>query len=295
MTNETWTIKKILDWTQSFFQSKGIESARLDAEILLGEILQLGRMDLYLKFDRPLAAQELADYKALIKRRAELEPVAHIVGKKEFYSRDFKVSSDVLIPRPDTEVLVEQCLQRLSDEKLSGLEIGMGSGCIGITLLCEKPHLHLKGIDVSAPALSIAKENAESHGVADRLQLQEQNFLSLSSRPTDGSGEISDEYDFIVSNPPYCAEHKVQDVDPGVLKHEPHVALMGGDQGLNFYGPIANFAKERLKSGGFVAVEIGEEQGPAVKELFENAGLDEVVVVKDYAQHDRVVIGFRNG
>jgi len=294
----TWTILNLLNWTTEYFTKAGLSSPRLDAEILLAHSLKLKRMDLYLQFDRPLLSDELAAYKMLIKRRIEREPIAYIIGEKEFWSRSFKVGPGVLIPRPETELIVEivtrdSCL--VSREKpITILDIGTGSGILAITLAKEFPNTQVMAIDISPEALSYAKENAERHSVADRIQFLEQDFL------TSHESLVTSHFDLIVSNPPYIASAEIETLDDDVRKFEPQLALDGDSDGLKFYRALSEKAFSLLNSQGTLVMEIGEDQGlavgglavggPAVGGLFSKDPWMDAKVIKDYAGHDRVVI-----
>lgn len=293
----TWTMAKLLSWCTGYFQDKGLDSPRLDAELLLAHSLGLKRLDLYLKFDQPLKPEELAGFKTLLKRRVAHEPVAYIIGKKEFWSRDFEVTRDVLIPRPDTEILIECVLDVLQSRRggptcppvnFSGFEIGVGSGIIAVTLLAECPELKMTALDVSEAAIVVARKNAERHGVANRLQLVAGDFFAQ-----DYVSPVGDTFDFIVSNPPYIPTREVAMLQPSVKDFEPHLALDGGDDGLRFYRQILTLALSRLSAHGFVAVEIGENQGEAVVQIFRDAGFA-TQLKKDYAGLDRVVFASKN-
>lgn len=280
---QTWTIKTLIDWSTKYFQDKEIESARLDAELLLAHTLKIRRLDLYLQFDRPLKPEELADYKSLVQRRIAHEPVAYITGKKEFWSRDFFVTPDVLIPRPDTEVLIEVARENIADKK-HGFEIGLGSGIIAITLLLEFPELKMTAIEISEKAIFVAQKNAGFHGVSERLEIIHSDFFSFFPSPLAS-------YDFIISNPPYVSESEMFKLAPTILKYEPRNALVAGPQGLDFYPAIAEFSKNHLKENGFVAFEMGETQAKPVKIIFSKNGFSNIQIKKDYAQKDRVFIG----
>lgn len=277
-----WTIKTLIDWSTKYFQDKEVESARLDAELLLAHTLKIRRLDLYLQFDRPLKPEELADYKSLVQRRILHEPVAYITGKKEFWSREFFVTPDVLIPRPDTEVLIEVARENMAG-KNHGFEIGLGSGIISITLLLEFPELKMTAIEVSEKAILVAQKNAEFHGVSDRLQITYGDFFSSFPLPLAS-------YDFIISNPPYVSESEMLTLSPTILKYEPQSALRAGSQGLDFYPAIAEFSKNHLKENGVVAVEIGETQAESVQNIFSKTGFSNILIKKDYAQKDRVLL-----
>lgn len=305
MTDKTWTITRLLDTTQKFLADKGSDSPRLDAEILLSHVLQMPRLNLYLNFDRPLMDTELDSYRKLIKRRVAHEPVAYITGQKEFYSRVFSVTREVLIPRPETEILVDTVLKHLNTSPsplggegrgegghgadLHGLEVGPGSGCIAVTLLCEQVNLKMTAVEISPKAAEIAKANAQKYQVEDRLQIVVTDFLN-----DDWKSKLADpenKFDFLVSNPPYATTDEIKTLMPDVKDHEPHLALDGGKDGLTFYRLIAARALELVKKNGFVAVEIGETQGQDVTEIFTAQGLDKTSVIHDYARLDRVVLG----
>jgi len=295
MNEDIWTIKKLLDWTQGYLQKKSFISARLDAELLLAFVLKLKRIQLYLQFDRPLTASELADFKALLTRRAQYEPIAYITGQKEFFSRDFFVSRDVLIPRPDSEVLIEHALKNLDatgKDHLHGFEIGAGSGCLGITLLCENPKLHMTAIEVSQEAIAVCQKNARTHGVSERLHVIHADFLK-----NDSSWQHqfkNKTFDLVLANPPYIDDLVWETLARDVRDHEPKLALKGGKSGLDFYPEIAAFGQKYLLPSGFVIVEIGDEQGQAVQELFTKQNFKQVFLKQDYAGLDRVVIAKMN-
>lgn len=292
-----WTLASLLSWCTRYFQDKALESPRLDAELLLAHSLGLRRLDLYLKFDQPLKPQELANFKTLLKRRVAHEPVAYIIGKKEFWSRDFEVTRDVLIPRPDTETLIECVLDPLkrrrgeppcSPVNFSGFEIGVGSGIIAVTLLAECPNLHMTALDISEAAIAVAQKNAQRHGVSDRLQLINADFLIPNSEL-----QTPNIFDFIVSNPPYIPSHEIENLPASVKDFEPRMALNGGMDGLDFFRALVSFSQDHLKPDGFLAVEIAENQGESVVEIFRDAGFT-THLKKDHAGLDRVVFASKN-
>ncbi len=293
-----WNIKSLLNWTSDYFAQKGIPTPRLDAELLLSHYLGLKKIDLYLQFDRPMNVAELSEFKAIIKRRINHEPVAYITHKKEFWSREFHVSSDVLIPRPETELLIESILDwvienNFQDKEISGYEIGLGSGNIAITLLSELPNLKMTAIEISSKAIAIAKKNAEYHGVGERLNIVEGDVVrAYGPKDLVALGE-ENQYDIIVSNPPYVAESEKDKLPPSVREHEPGEALFAKEEGLVFYPCIKNFAENSLREEGIIAVEIGETQGNKVSEIFTKAGYKDVVVKKDYAGLERIVVAIR--
>ncbi len=279
---ETWTVLRILEWTSDYFRQQGIESSRLDAELLLAETLDLDRVGLYLHYDRPLDRNELTAYRALVKRRAGREPVAYILGRVEFWSLPFRVTPDVLIPRPDTEVLIEEALQHIEGE-CRILDIGLGSGAIAIALAHEKKDAAVAGIDISPQAVAIAGENARRNGVADRVDFSLGNLEDFSGGP----------YDLIVSNPPYIPHADLQNLMPDVRDYEPAAALDGGTDGFEAYRAILGQAPGELAKGGRLLVEVGLGQADAVRQLFAAAGLADIRIRNDYGGIPRVVSGMK--
>jgi release factor glutamine methyltransferase len=256
-----WTLKKLLDWATEYFQKRDIESPRLNAELLLGRALGLKRVALYVQFDRPMHEAELAAFKALVQRRAAHEPLAYILGEREFYSLPFQVSPAVLIPRPETEELVElglNFLKSLGAEPSQVLDIATGSGCIPIALL--KNHAPLKAVafDISQAALDLAGRNAQSLEVADRLILQLQDFHL--EWPSWAQGP----FDLITANPPYVAEAEWRGLEPEVRDAEPKAALVPGPGGLEAYEVLLPRIPSRLKNPGLALFEIGAGQRAAL-------------------------------
>ena len=277
---ETWTLLKLLRWTTNYFTEKGIDNPRLDAELLLADVLKLDRVGLYLNYDRPLSREELDVVRPLVKKRGQREPLQYLLGSTEFWSLPFKVTPDVLIPRADTEILVEEALARAgSIGEL--LDIGTGSGAIVISLASELPGWQLTGLDISAAALTIARENIESNQVADRVTLLQCDLAEL---PTQ-------QYDLIVSNPPYIARREWDELMPEVRCFEPQLALLAENDGLACYQQLAAQIDSRLKSGGWLLLEIGYQQAVAVQELLTAVGLRNLFIRKDYSGQPRVVGG----
>jgi len=278
---EAWTVLDLLKWTAGYFAGKGIENGRLDAELLLAEILKLNRIGLYLNFDRPVDRDELAVFRALIERRARREPIAYILGRCEFWSLTFKVTPDVLIPRGDTETLVEAALKVLPQGG-SLLDVGVGSGAIALAIAHERPDAQVEGIDLSPAALAIAAGNAQRLGLADKVALRSGDLFAL-----DGNCQ----YDVIVSNPPYIAIGEEATLMPEVRDFEPALALFAGDDGLDCYRALIPTAKTALKDSGILLVEVGAGQAAAVAELFASSGYAEIFTNRDLAGIDRVVAG----
>lgn len=276
-----WTIGSVLDWSTDYLTQKGADQARLDAELLLAAALDQDRLYLYLNKQQPLDAAELAAYKKLIQRRAVREPVAYILGHKGFWKNDFLVGPGCLIPRPETELLVETALPRLPEETGSRLlELGVGSGAVILSLLRERPEAMAVGVDVSPQALDWARLNAEKMNLTDRLELLEGDLFE----PVNGR-----EFDLIVTNPPYVAEGDYPGLAPEITDHEPVTALTSGPEGLDCLRRITAQGRDFLVPGGWLLTEIGEDQGQAVRELFQAAGWTEVKVLPDLAGLDRVV------
>ncbi len=281
--NDVWTIKRLLDWTRGHFEKQQIDSARLTAEILLAHTLKVSRVKLYIDHDRPLSKDELATFKALIQRRMAGEPTQYLVGVKEFYGRPFAVDARVLIPRPETELLVEAALRDVpKDESRRVLDVCTGSGCIAISVAAERPKASVWATDVSTDALAVAQKNAESLEVGARVTFRQGDLLSAVPAEM--------KFDVIVSNPPYIRHDELKSLQREVQK-EPTLALDGGPDGLDFYRRILDAALPHLKPGGLLAFEIADDQGAAVSQLMARAGYREVRVEKDMAPHDRLVLG----
>jgi release factor glutamine methyltransferase len=282
---DVWTIRKVLDWTRGHFEKQDIDAPRLTAELLLSHVLATTRVKLFMDLDRPLTKEELTTYRGLIQRRLAHEPTQYLVGHKEFYGRRFTVDARVLIPRSETELLVEAGLQVLpKDTPARVLDVCTGSGCIAVSIAAERPIASVWASDVSADALEVAKANAESLGVSSRVTF----FLGslLDAVPADAK------FDLVLSNPPYIPSKELPGLDPEVRK-EPRLALDGGDDGLAVIRPLVAAAAPRLNPGGWLALEIAEDQGARVKAVLEGAGLLDVRIEKDLARHERLVLGRR--
>jgi release factor glutamine methyltransferase len=283
-TNETppWTIISTLKWTTEYLERKGIENPRASAELLLAHTLQFNRIDLYLRHDQPLQPDELARFRSLIKRRAAREPVAYIVGQKEFWSLEFRVNEAVLIPRPETECLVETAIQFFSDRSAQRvLDLGCGSGAISIALANERPGWLFWSLDRSADAIMVARENARHHHMGHIHFLVGDWFAAL------GDGV---KFDLIVSNPPYIKRSDISKLAAEIRNHEPLPALDGGVDGLDALTQIIRTAPRYLAAGGVLVTEIGSDQGIAVTEIgYECKSYERVEIKKDYSGLERVV------
>lgn len=275
---------EVLMSTAAYFKSRGIPSARLDAELLIGHALGLDRVQVYLAFDRPLLDEELEPIRALVRRRGNREPLAWIVGSREFYGRDFRVGPGVLVPRPDTETLIEALLPLLPlNEECFVADVGSGSGCIGLTLAAERPLLRLYAIDKAEAPLTFTRENVEALGLKDRVAVLRGSLLA----PVPAARRI----DWVVSNPPYIPSADIEGLAPEVRDQEPRLALDGGPDGLDVYRALVHQASARAQRG--VAFEVGYGQAPEVAALVEAAGFPRVTLHADLGGVQRVVIGQR--
>lgn len=282
-----WTILKLLAWTTSFFKSHGIESPRADAEILLAHTLGSERIALYAHYDQPLNPTELARFKALIKRRAAREPVAYIVGQKGFWSLELSVAPAVLIPRPETECLVEKALEFLPKNPVARplrvLELGTGSGAIILALAKERPVHRFFALDRSIAALALARRNAQLNGLGERVFWWVADWFEA-LRPT------ASPFDLIVSNPPYIPTADIVGLQPEIHSFEPRQALDGGADGLQCLRRIIRQAPPFLVPGGLMLLEIGHDQAAALKDLAAVCGrYCEPNVFQDYGGKDRLL------
>ena len=321
MNDKIWTIGRILKWTEQYFKDKGIESPRLDAEVLLAHVLEKQRIYLYVHFDEPLQPAELAAYREMIKQRVLHVPVAQILGEKEFMGLTFKVTADTLVPRPDTEILVQAAVERLkamkgeksatgvradesaAEEPAEGqpvggadaeqevaeplhiADIGTGSGAICLSVLRYLAGTVADTVDISPEARAVAEENAASLGLADRVTFHTGDLL----QPLRGMTFAA-----ILSNPPYIPEADIAGLAPEVRLKEPHTALSGGRDGLDFYRRLAKEAPAMLVPGGFMAFEVGIHQAEPVAALAKaNPLIARTEILPDYAGIDRVVVGWR--
>lgn len=291
-----WTIGRLIEWSTAYLKEHGSPSPRLDAELLLAKSLDLTRIQLYTGWDKPLNSSEREPFRKGLQRRASGEPVAYITGLKEFMGLSLAVSRDVLIPRPDTEVLVEaaladarQRLQRSDGSALRILDVGTGSGCIALACASALTGAEVEAWDLSTAALAQAKANAERLGI-NTLRLLQQDALEASCW-TEAKGEPG--FDLILSNPPYIGNAEAKDLPVSVVDFEPAAALFAGEDGLDFYRVFAALAHHRLKPGGAIFVEIGATQKAAVLDLFAQHGWQDLKVLRDYDKHERVITAAR--
>lgn len=282
----SWTILELIQWTTAYFTSHDIDSARTTAELFLADVLNVNRIDLYLQYDRPLIPSELEAFKVLIKRRVQREPVAYIMEHKEFWSMDLKVTPDVLIPRPETECLVEAALNHLSSESDTNvkkvIDLGTGSGAVVLALASQCPGHLFFASDLSMKALAVASENAEHHGLKDCVHF----FSGEWFYPFKHNLVF---FDLIVSNPPYIRSGDMETLQPEVCDYEPRMALESEADGLGAIRHIIHHAYSFLNSGGYLLMEIDHHQKDDVRQLIDQTGQYEgVVFLKDYSGYWRV-------
>ncbi|AZR74013.1 protein-(glutamine-N5) methyltransferase, release factor-specific [Anoxybacter fermentans] len=284
--SKSLNIKEILERTIKHFEKYGIQNPRLDAEVLLADLLGLERIQLYVRFDQPLTKSEIDKYRERVILRSKRVPVQYIVGHQEFMSLDFKVNKNVLIPRPETEHLVQAVIKFLNEAKFKDpliVDVGTGSGAIAISLAHNLPEARVIGIDIFPQALEVAKENGKRHRVEKRVKFIKGSFL-------DPIIKANLHPQVIVSNPPYIKRSDLKNLQPEV-KFEPRVALDGGEDGLDAYRQIISGA-EVLSSGGLLAFEVGIGQSEEVATMMEKS-FDKITVLKDLAGIDRVVMGIK--
>jgi release factor glutamine methyltransferase len=276
---QTWTPLAVLEWTTKRFADASIGAARLEAQLIVAHALGCTRMQLYTGFDKPLAEPELASIRELIKRRLAGEPVAYLIGEHEFWGMPLAIDRSVLVPRPDTETLVEVAKQ-LAPAAMRVLDLCTGSGAIALALAKELPAARVIATELSPDAAKVARQNVAKHGLA--VEVREGDLW------TPVAGE---RFELIVSNPPYVATAVIDTLSPEV-RREPRIALDGGPDGLAFYDRICAAARDHLEPGGVLAVEHGFDQADAVRARFEAAGIVRVTVVADLGKNPRVTSGF---
>jgi release factor glutamine methyltransferase len=284
MAEQTWTLGALLDWTAKHLADKGVESPRLDAQVLLAHVAGCKRIDLYGLRHAELASPEVRQaYRELIRRRLEGCPVAYLVGRKEFYGLEFAVSPAVLIPRPDTETAVVEALALAKKMAIPRIvDVGTGSGAIAIALAMHLPQAKVAAIDVSEEAIAVARRNADKHGLANRIEFMQGDLLD----PVAGRS-----FDVVVSNPPYIAAEDMPKLPIGVRHYEPHVALNGGQGGFAVFDRLIIQAAEHLEPGGYFVVEIGAPQEHSARaRIAAMAAFKLGATVMDSAGHPRVLI-----
>ncbi|RMG41967.1 MAG: peptide chain release factor N(5)-glutamine methyltransferase [Planctomycetota bacterium] len=300
-----WTVGRILKWTTEYLRKHGSDSPRLDAEILLAHARRCPRIRLYAEYDQPVGEAERALLRDLVRRRAASEPVAYLVGHREFFSLDFEVTPAVLIPRPETETLVMAALDALRDVREPWiLDLCTGSGCVAITLAVQRPDAHVVATDLSAEALEVARRNAARHEVTERVTfLQGDLFAPLpipgASQPTDAGAAsapvVPATFDVVVANPPYVADTDFETLPPDVRLHEPHAALLAGPDGLTVIRRIVAEGPAFVRPDGWLILEIDPGQKESVERLMQLSGFVDITTRPDTARRPRVVMGRRSG
>jgi release factor glutamine methyltransferase len=288
-----WTVRRLLEWTSSFFTRKEVDSPRLSAELLLSHVLSSPRIKLYTDYERPLGEKELADYRALVQRASEHEPIAYLTGRAHFFNLEFEVTKDVLIPRPDTETLVENVLQLSRNmtgfEAPRVLDLCTGSGCIAVAIAQHLKNAVVIATDISAGAVDVAKRNVAKHNLDGRVTVvQGDLFDALRDLPD------AQPFQLIVSNPPYIPTGELERLDRNVRDFEPRVALDGGIDGLIVHRRIIEGAPARMTCGGRLYLEIQFDQGSVVKEFVsQREEFEDVRIIKDYGGNERLVTARR--
>lgn len=281
---QTWTVARLLGWTREFFQRHGVDAPRLSAEILLAHALGCDRIELYTRPEHEPDRPTLDTFRAMVRRAAEGEPTAYLIGYKEFFSLRFAVTPDVLIPRPETEILVERIISFARDDSASItriLDVGCGSGCIAISVARHLAGAHIFASDVSEAALAVARQNAENLGVADRITFRSGDLLApWADAPP---------FDAILSNPPYIATRDRDALPATVRDFEPPQALFAGDDGLALIRRLAAESAALLRPGGHLMIEIAYDQAAGARKLLDDAGWASIVAYKDMGQHERVL------
>jgi release factor glutamine methyltransferase len=270
---------RLVNWGADYFKGKGIDSPRLTMELLVAHVLKLNRIELYLQFDRPLTDVELTQLRGMVKRRAMREPLQYILGEAHFYKRTFEVTPSVLIPRPETELLVEEALRRV--HSLRCLDVGTGSGCIGVTIALERPETEVVAIDASAAALDVARRNAERLG-ARNISFHQADFFDDEAMRRLGS------FDLVISNPPYISSSEIGGLEPEVRDHEPQMALTDGADGFRFYHRFIELAPHLLRDDASLFLEIGYGQAGRLATTFRQARF-EVDVLTDLDRIERIL------
>jgi release factor glutamine methyltransferase len=287
-SQKTWTILEIIGATTEYLKGKGIDDARLNAELLLAHLLRYRRIDLYANFDRPLSELERQLYKGLLKRRVSREPLQYIIGETDFMGLRFIVDQRVLVPRPETEVLVEKVIEVCRQfpegtERISVLDIGTGCGNVAVSVAKFVGNAYVTAVDNSAGALEVAGQNVQHHNLADRVTLEGVDVLH------DSFHLVGEPFDILVSNPPYISKQEFKSLPPEIREYEPPGATCDSSDGLTFYRRISEIGKQLLKHGGLLVFEVGFGQSGQVQAILRERGYEEIQINKDYGGVERVV------
>jgi release factor glutamine methyltransferase len=294
-SDQPWTVRRLLEWTTPFFTRKNVDAPRLSAELLLSHVLKVPRIRLYTDYEKVLGEQPLAEYRELVKRAAEQEPIAYLTGVAHFFNLELHVNRDVLIPRPDTETLVEHVLQLARNqggfEAPRVLDLCTGSGCIAAAIAYHLKAATVLATDLSNAAVALARKNIEKLGLAGRVTIEQGDLFEAVNRQVDVQP-----FDLIVSNPPYIRSADIPKLDRNVRDYEPLAALDGGLDGLAVHRRILAAAPERLRPAGRIYLEIAFDQGELARQIVgEHSAFEEIKLLKDYGGHDRVVTAKRKG
>ncbi|HWR02024.1 MAG TPA: peptide chain release factor N(5)-glutamine methyltransferase [Chlorobaculum sp.] len=288
MVEKEWNVVDLLKTTTEFFTGRNIDEPRLSAELLLGHVLGMERMQLYLSHDRPISERELVAFRECTRQRLQGRPVQYIAGEAFFYGNRFSVDERVLIPRPETELVLEHGMERLATGSISLgeapviLDIGTGSGCIAVTLAVRNPGARLTAADISKDALDVAERNAEAHGVADRIR-----FVLADALDASFVGAVGGPFDMVISNPPYIPEPEWATLQDEVRRYEPRLALVA-PEGFEYYRSIVAMAPKLLRKGGVLCFELHADGADGVRSLI-GSGFSDVQVVQDYGRFDRAL------
>ena len=288
MSNKIWRVVDLLDWTVGYFQQHGIPNPRLDAEVLLAHLLEKTRLQLYLHFEMPVFQEHLTPFRELIKKRIAHTPVSYLTNRKEFMSLDFYVDERVLIPRPETEQLVETILTTKTENPQRLLELGTGSGVIATSLALQQPEWEIVATDISESALTVAQKNAETHACTEQIKfLSGDLFEPIEAINTNGNTR----FDWIVCNPPYVKNTERDTLSPDVRDYEPEIALFAGDDGLVVIRRLIAEAPKHLAPSGKLIFEIGERQADSVRALIDaESTYCTYELFKDYTEKERIVL-----
>ena len=286
-----WTIQKLLNWTTEYLTNKDVDSPRLSAEMLLSHTLGLKRIELYTQFDKQVPQQQLDLLHGLVKRAGLHEPVAYLTGKTEFYSLELDITADCLIPRPETELLVQRAIEflRTRSDIQYICDLCTGSGCIAVAIAKNFPEARVSATDISAAALEVAARNVEKHRLKEHVRLLCGDLFEPIIQQLDAN-----QFDLIVCNPPYVNTADYEKLEKNVKDYEPKSALLAGTDGMDVYRKIIDKVYEFLKPGAALMLEIGYSQGPAVRKLLEQTGaFAQIKIEKDHHDNDRVITAIK--
>ena len=288
MPNKIWRVVDLLDWTSQYFEQNAIPNPRLDAEVLLGHLLGKSRLQLYLDFEMPVFQEHLTPFRELIKKRIDRTPVSYLTNRKEFMSLEFYVDERVLIPRPETEQLVDTILTTQADKPQRLLEVGTGSGVIATILAIHQPEWDITATDLSEDALAVAQKNAETHACTAQIKFLSGDLFEP-IKTIDPNGET--QFDWIVCNPPYIKKTEWDNLSPDVRDYEPEIALFAGDDGLLLIRRLITEAPDYLAPNGKLILEIGDTQADAVRTLIDaETAYSSYELINDYAEKERIIV-----